>query len=194
MNTDQIRVHSRSSAAKTSLLDDPGVAAINKLLQTAGAGLPHRRANLVSHHIFVSWPVDGAEDSDRLRKLRLLHAREHEGHRWITQMNIVYEQIVFGDAVFADRDHFRQSAVHANTFLTILTKYHWLAVFEIKHAVVADCSFREVVESAVVEDVAVLVDLDKRDAFVFRCGFDHRAEMFDIDIDRARDESRLTCD
>ena len=29
---------------------------------------------------------------------------------------------------------------------------------------------------------------------MFRGGFDHRAEMFDVDVDRARDEGRLAGD
>src|SRR6266850_8430667 len=46
----------------------------------------------------------------------------------------------------------------------------------------------------VVEDIAVLIDLEKRDAFVLRGRFDHRAEMLDVDVDRSSHEGRLTCD
>jgi len=67
-------------------------------------------------------------------------------------------------------------------------------VLEVEHAVGADGAFREVIEGAVVEDVAVLVDLDERDALVFRGGFNDLAEVFDVDVDRARDEGRLAGD
>jgi hypothetical protein len=49
----------------------------------------------------------------------------------------------------------------------------------------------EVIEGAVVEDVAVLVDLDERDALVLRPPASARSEMLDVDVDRARDEGRL---
>src|SRR5258705_12105762 len=46
----------------------------------------------------------------------------------------------------------------------------------------------------VVEDIAVLVDLEKRNAFVLRGRFNHRAEMLDVNVDRSSHEGRLTCD
>ena len=46
----------------------------------------------------------------------------------------------------------------------------------------------------IVEDVAVLIDLDEGDALVLRGRFDDRAEMFDVDIDRARNKRRFTRD
>jgi hypothetical protein len=64
----------------------------------------------------------------------------------------------------------------------------------VKHAIRTNSTFSEIIECAIVEDVAVLVDLDKRNAFVLRSRFNHRAEMFDVDIDRARNERRLTRD
>ncbi len=67
-------------------------------------------------------------------------------------------------------------------------------MFEIKNAIGAHGAFRKIIEGAVVKDVAVLIDLDKRDAFVLRGRFNHRAKMFDVDVDRACDESRLASD
>src|ERR1700754_2886579 len=102
------------------------------------------------------------------------------------------QQIVFRDAVLADRNGFGMSAVHANALVALLAEDHRLAGFEIEYAVGTNSAFGEVVEGVVVEDVAVLVDLDERDALVPRGGLDYRAEMFDVDIDRARYERRLT--
>jgi hypothetical protein len=51
-------------------------------------------------------------------------------------------------------------------------------VLEIEHAIRTNSAFGEVVERAVVEDVAVLVDLDERNPLVLRGGFYNRAEMF----------------
>ena len=106
----------------------------------------------------------------------------------------MHQQIVFGDAVFADGHHFRMRAVHANPTVAVLAEDHRLAVLEIKHAIRAHASFGKGIKGVIVEDVAVLIDLDKRDAFVPGGGFDHAAQMFDVDVDRARHEGRLAGD
>src|SRR5215212_5848279 len=106
----------------------------------------------------------------------------------------VDEQVVFSDAVFTDGHHLGMRTIHANTLVTILAEYHWLAVLEVKHAVGADAALGKVVEGVVVEDIAVLVDLYERDAFVLRRCIHHRAKMFDVDVDRARYKGRLTRD
>src|SRR5258705_10655345 len=46
----------------------------------------------------------------------------------------------------------------------------------------------------VVEDIAVLVDLEKRNAFVLRGRFNHRAEMLDVNVDRSSHDGCLPCD
>jgi hypothetical protein len=82
-------------------------------------------------------------------------------------MNVVHQEIVFGDAVFADLNNFRMSPIHSDSHVSILAKDHRLTMFEIEHAIGSHCALGKVIECVVVEDVAVLVDLDKRDAFVF---------------------------
>src|SRR5436190_23073249 len=104
----------------------------------------------------------------------------------------MYQQIIFSDAVLTNCHDFRMSAVHPNAFLTVLAEDHGLAMLEIEHAIGANSAFGEIVKRAIVEDVAVLIDLDKRHALVFRGSFHDPAEMFDVDIDRARHEGRLT--
>src|SRR5229473_5474401 len=60
------------------LINYPGVAAIDQLFQTARTALGDRGVYLVDHQIFVGSAFDGAEDADRLRKVWLFHARQHE--------------------------------------------------------------------------------------------------------------------
>src|SRR6185369_17815987 len=149
----QIKLQSASFGVylRLFLIDDPGVAAINQLLEAAWSGLRDRGIDLIDHHVLVSRALDRSEDADRLRKLRLLHARQHESYRRIFLVHIVNQQIVFGDAVFANRHDFRQGAVHANTLVAILSENHWLAVFEVEHSIGPNRTLGEVVKGAVVE-------------------------------------------
>ena len=64
-------------------------------------------------------------------------------------------------------------------------------MFEIEHAVGADGSLGERVERAVVEDVAVLVDLYEADALVCGSRLDHRGEMLHVNVNCARNERRF---
>ena len=50
------------------------------------------------------------------------------------------------------------------------------------------------VKGAVVEDNAILVDFDECGSLMFRCAVQRVLQMFDIDIDRAGHERRLTAD
>src|SRR6266850_1630224 len=43
----------------------------------------------------------------------------------------------------------------------------------------------------IVKDIAVLIDLDKRNAFVFGRGVDHAAKMLDVNVDRTSHKRRL---
>ena len=84
--------------------------------------------------------------------------------------------------------------VHANAFISIFAEDHRLALFQVEDLVLAYAALGKIIEGAIVEDVAVLIDLYEGHAFVFRRGFDHGAEMLHIDVDRARDEGGLTGD
>ena len=101
------------------------------------------------------------------------------------------QQIIFGDPVLTNSYNLRMRAVHANALVAVFPEDHWLAVLEIEHAVIAHAAFGKRIKRVIVEDIAVLVDLDKRDALVFRRGLYHRTQMFDVDIDRTRDKRRL---
>src|SRR5207244_8769282 len=80
---------------------------------------------------------------------------------------------------------------HANPLIAILAEDHRLAMFEIEHAVSTHTAVGKVIKCVIVKDVAVLIDLDERDAFVFGGRFDYAAEVFDVDVDGARDEGGL---
>jgi len=90
------------------------------------------------------------------------------------------QKVVFSDATLTDRDDFRMSATHPNPFIALLTKNHRLAVLEIQNLIGTNCALRKVIKGVIVEDVAVLIDLDEGNAFVLGSRFNYLTEMFDI--------------
>ena len=78
--------------------------------------------------ISVAGPFDGAENPHRLRKIRLLHASQHESNRRIFQVDIMNQQVAFGNSILTNRHDFRMSAIHAYTHVAILAEDHGLAV------------------------------------------------------------------
>ena len=109
-------------------------------------------------------------------------------------MNVVHQDVSLGDAIFADGYNFGMRAIHAYALIAILAKNHRLPVFEVKNFVGSYAALGKVIEGAIVEDVAILIDFEERHAFVLRRGLDHGAEMLHIDVDRARDEGCFTRD
>ena len=105
----------------------------------------------------------------------------------------MHQQVVFGDAIFTNRDYFRMRAIHANALVALLSENHRLAVFEIEHAIGTDRALREIIERMIVEDVAVLIDLDERNALVLRCASSTIAPrcLTSISIERATNVDSL---
>ena len=98
------------------------------------------------------------------------------------------QNVGFGDAILADGDNFGMGSFHANPKISILAEDHRLAMFQVQDLILAHAAFGEVIEGMIVEDVAVLIDLQERHAFVSGRGFDHRAQVLDVNVDGARDE------
>ncbi len=85
-------------------------------------------------------------------------------------------------------------AIHPNSFVTVFAKDHRFAVLEIEHAIRPHAPLSKLIESVIVKDIAVLIDLDEGDPLVFGRGLYYRPEMFDIDINRARHKGRFAGD
>src|SRR6185312_4476679 len=82
----------------------------------------------------------------------------------------------------------RREAVEADAVLAIVAETQRLAVFEVDHALLAHVLVRERVKRTIVEDVAVLENLDERHALVL-CGLVERLlQVPDIAVERARNE------
>src|SRR5205085_1884277 len=101
------------------------------------------------------------------------------------------ERVLGPPARVRELDDLGSEAVEADAAVPVLAEDERLAVLDVDHAVVAHVALLEGVKGAVVEDVAVLVDLEDRTAAVRGHALERRAEVLRVRVDRARDEARL---
>jgi hypothetical protein len=80
---------------------------------------------------------------------------------------------------------------HPNAAIVLFAEHQRFAVVEFDHGVVADASVGEHLKCVIVEDVAVLIDLDKRNPFVVHCALDDHLKMRRKCVNRPADERRL---
>src|SRR5260370_41501844 len=102
----------------------------------------------------------------------------------------MYDDVALADAV-AVRDHLGLSPVHPESLVAVLAEDERLAVFEHQLMIGLDLLVADVVEGAVVENVAVLGDLDERRAAMPMSAFERIAEVLLLDIDGTRNERRM---
>ncbi len=100
---------------------------------------------------------------------------------------VVYEQIFFGDAV-AELNDFEIESVQADALVAVLAEDERLAVLELDDVLAARVFLGEVVPRAVIEDVAVLQNLDVGRAFVRRRLFQSVFQVLLEDVHGTRDE------
>ena len=84
--------------------------------------------------------------------------------------------------------------MQANALVAVLAENQRLAVLQVQGVVSLDALVGSVFKDAVVEDLAVLVNLNKGRPLVRRGAPEDLGQMLDIDVDRARDKSRLGAD
>ena len=99
------------------------------------------------------------------------------------------EQVRLGDAVLAELDDLGPQAAQPDALVAVLAEDHRLAVLEVQHPVLADVPVGERAPGAVVEDVAVLEDLDERRALVEAGRVERLLEVLGVGVHRARDEA-----
>ena len=97
------------------------------------------------------------------------------------------QQVVFLDAL-AQFNDLGFHAVEADTLVTILAKDERLAVLEFNDVVSPGPALGRLIPGTIIENVAVLVDLDERCSAMLGGSFKSGAEMLDVDIDGARHE------
>src|SRR5580658_6170161 len=129
----------------------------------------------------------GIEDTERGRH-RWLEIREHKGERLIGL--VVDDEIFFGHAVAQSHD-FGALTVHPNTLVGILAEDERFAVAQNQLMIGLDLLVTDIVEGAVVEDVAVLENLDEGGAAMSVGPFDHIAKVLDLNVHRTGDEGGM---
>ena len=100
---------------------------------------------------------------------------------------VVDQQIALGDSV-AELHDFEIEAVLADALVAVLAEDQRLAVFELDDMFLTIFFFRHAEPCAVIEDVAILEDLDVGRAFVGGGFFQGVLQVLLEDVDRARDE------
>jgi hypothetical protein len=107
-------------------------------------------------------------------------------------MDVVNEQIRFRDS--APKLHnFQLQSIQTDPFVLILAKNERLAMFQVDRSFFPNFAFGKVLESTVIEDVAILKNLYKGNSLVLCCLGQHDCEVFDVHIDRTRHKSRFIC-
>ena len=175
----------------TARLDLPALAPAVELVQVrrvprlSGADLLHQE--LVVHRF-----LDGAEDTHRRREVGRSHAAQEVGQRRLGRALVVDEERVL--AHVRDVHHLGREPVQADALLHVLAEQERFPVLQEEHVVGLAVGLGEVVPGAVVEDHAVLLDLDQARAAVARGAVEHRGHVLLERGHRPGDEARLGAD
>ena len=171
----------------------PSIPRVEQRLQIPFAALGLGFGNLGIHLLVVNRPLDVAEHADRLGKFRILHAAQQIRQARLLHLLVVKHQVVFADSL-AELHDFQLHAVHPDALVAILAEDQRLAMLEFERMVGFGLAIGRPFEGAVVEHVAILIDLDERRAAMFGRSLKHGGQMLDIHVDRAGNECRLATD
>src|SRR5260370_30747091 len=117
----------------------------------------------------------------------MLHVREQEGVRRPRVMRIVNDEVGLGDAI-AERNHFDVAiGFPADALVAVLPENQWLAMFELDDVLAARIFFGYGEPRALIEDVAILQNLDERGTLMRRIVFQSFFQVRLEDGDRAWD-------
>ena len=145
--------------------NDPGLGIVEEFIEPALAALFDRVLDLAHHGSFVRWPLHLAEDAQWGWKIRWPQAAEHKGQMRVFCFDVVDDKFILRDTV-AEMDNFWCQTVHAQAHVLVFAKDHRLTMFESKNIIVLDLAVGDVIPGIIIEDQAVLEDLDKGGALV----------------------------
>ena len=132
-----------------------------------------------------------ADDTDGDGEMRRHHVCQHHVDTRVFDGLVVDEDVLLGDAVLADGDHFELVAIQANTFVAVLAEDQRLTMDALHLHVVADVLAGDVLMHAVGEDHAVLQDLGHGDAVVLVRLHEDLAQFFGVDVHATGKEGSL---
>src|SRR5712691_452895 len=145
----------------------------------------------LGHAVVIGRSLDRPEQADwSVREVGIVESGKRERVRRVIDMRVVHDQGVF--AYLGDVDGLdRAVAPKAQTMLAARTVLDRLAVLQPHDIVLARTGFGDRSERVVVEDRAVLVDLDERRAPVIGSRAQHAGEVLAVRVDRASYEAGL---
>ena len=169
---------------------------MEEFAKVAGAFLCDDGVDLIVDHGFeIGQMAPSAEDADGSWKtLALLHMAKLECVVRARMMDVVDDQVGFADAVAELHDFDIPIRGATYTLFAIFAEDHGLAVFQLQYILAAGFFFGDPEPSAVVEDIAILQNLDERRTLVSGCCFEGLLEMALKDIDGASNESGFRAD
>ena len=117
------------------------------------------------------------------------HLSKHVGlHQIPFVMN---HKIVFGYPIFTEPDDLGPTVGEADSVITIGSKDQWLPVSQNYRGACPGVLLGRVEPRLMIEDIAVLIDLDERHAGMSRTTGHHRLQEFGINVKTPRDEGAL---
>src|SRR5438105_4903301 len=123
--------------------------------------------------------VHRAENSQAFGKIREHQAAEQKRRSEVFRAFVVNKKVALRDAV-AQSDDFGSQAVQPDAQIAILAEQEWPAVFKVESVFRLDALVGGVIEDAVVEDLAILIDFDKGRTFVAARPGKHLRQVIDI--------------
>jgi len=174
-------------------LDGPSVPARKKLLQITPTSLLDGLLNLPTDGLLKSPMLDVPEDSDGFGELRVTHARQQVDECRVGLL-VMEQQVLFFDFAIGQVGNFQGESFQPDPFIFVLAKDHRLAMLEFDRRVVASRFVLGITKRTIVEDIAVLIDLDKARASMLRGPFENGRQVLDVAIDRSCDEGRFGSD
>src|SRR3954452_19233780 len=187
------RNHHHSSGADASRpsvtsVDPPGVTARQQRGEVARACLGRRFLYLLVDLVVVGRALHRPEDADGCHAVvDVAQARQHERERRLLVRDVVDQQRALVALVDVD-DLEAAVAREPDTLLQVGPEPDRLALLEADDGAVARLRLLQHVEGAVVEDVAVLQDLDERGAAMLTRRAQHRGQVLAVRVDGASDE------
>src|SRR5947209_15958248 len=144
----------------------PGGTRVQKLGEVAGALSLLGLDQLVLHGVAVGGTLDGAEHADgRGLERPACQTGQHEGQPRLVALLVVYEDLVLPDVGYVD-DLGPALSVEDDAPRSVRTEADGLAVLEGDQHLGPRLARGDLLEGAVVEEVAVLIDLDEGAALV----------------------------
>ncbi len=143
----------------------------------------HRDGELVQLFV-VAGPCHSPEDSHGLGEVGIIHAAQHIGQCRLLSSLVVYKEIA-RRVPSVEIYYLRLTVSEDNAFVIVFSEDKRLAVLQNQAMIVANTLVSGIREGAVVEDSAILVDLNEGCALMQGGAVQHHAQVCVVDVDAA---------